>query len=501
MLVMAASVLLSLLLSGCDKKKDAVLAFSHSVHVKDNSMACKDCHGKIKEGRFTRPGHTECKDCHEEWTEAKAVSEKTCGVCHKVKNLELLSKATYKPAAAVVAGSFVHTAALTNRCEECHGNLLDKKLKSVPEMAPADKILIRDKSHRSGQSCAACHVDMDPGKAPPNHDKNWTRRHGPLGSQKDSVCSVCHSEQSCRECHQTTMPESHNNTWRLKTHGIRAAWDRSRCQVCHERDSCDSCHSEVRPQSHNAAWKQTHCSNCHPGASTGTGCTMCHDASLDSHPDPHPAGWASSHCKSCHFDSPQAEQCKSCHGKGPHPNPHSAGWLSGHCDSCHPGSRDAEDCRICHGSGGHGDPHPAGWLSSHCNSCHVGSPEADKCKECHGSEAHKNPHPAKWYYGHCNSCHFGGADAEACKQCHGSGAHPSPHSAGWGSKHCTSCHAGSQAAGDCAPCHAGGSSVLVHQSFWPPVHNRFGDQANCFDCHQAAGAVKAGVQRKVKPKK
>jgi hypothetical protein len=25
--------------------------------------------------------------------------------------------------------------------------------------------------------------------------------------------------------------------------------------------------------------------------------------------------------------------------------------------------------------------------------------------------------------------------------------------------------------------------VLVHEDFWPPVHDRFGDQANCYDCH------------------
>jgi hypothetical protein len=432
------------LLAGCDKD-NYTLAYSHSLHVKDNGMACKDCHGPATQGRFAIPGHKACTDCHGDWIETKVIGPKTCGMCHKVKDLQALTNAVPAKLVGEPGGVFVHTAALTNRCNDCHGLLLDAKLKSVPDMTHRAKVKIRDQAHKWGMDCKACHVDLNPQTPPASHSKNWTRRHGVLGSQSDSVCGVCHRAETCSACHKVMMPDSHNNMWRLKTHGLRAAWDRARCMVCHEQDSCVACHSVTQPQSHNAAWKQNHCPACHasgtssgPGfaksiiagawpqhvsssAAMGPGCTLCHDTNIGSHPDPHPAG-----------------------------------WITQHCNTCHPGTPDAAQCQVCHGGdtiGSHPDPHPAGWRSQHCNTCHPGAPASDLCKTCHGKDL--------------------------------IGAHPDPHPAGWRTRHCFSCHAGSSSLPvDCATCHKGGDSVALHQNFWPPIHNRFGPGANCYDCHK-----------------
>ncbi len=407
------------LLSGCDKD-GYTLAFGHNLHVKENGMACKDCHGQAVQGRFTVPGHKACTDCHGDWIDTKVIGPKTCGMCHKVKDLQALKVKAPAKAVSVVPSVFVHTVALSNRCNDCHGQLMDKKLKNVPEMTHSVKVRIREQAHGWSMDCKACHLDLTPQTTPANHAQNWTRRHGVLGSQSDKVCGVCHRAETCRECHQVTRPESHNNLWRLKTHGIRAAWDRARCMVCHEQDSCVACHAVTQPQSHNAGWKQNHCFGCHPSASKGTGCTLCHETNISSHPNPHPAGFRSQHCGTCHAGSRDAEQCKVCHGGdsiGQHPNPHPGGYRSQHCNSCHPGSRDAEQCTLCHG------------------------------KDLLG-------------------------------------AHPDPHSAGWRKRHCFSCHAGAPAKDDCGRCHQGAGNILLHQSFWPPMHNRFGDRANCYDCHK-----------------
>jgi hypothetical protein len=369
------------LLSGCNKD-DYTLAFSHNLHVKENGMACKDCHGQVTQGRLVTPGHKACIECHGDWIETKTIGQKTCGMCHKVQDLQVLSSKTPVQPVSKAGGVFVHTEVLTNRCNDCHGQLLEAKTKGVPKQTHSAKVQLRDQVHRWGLDCKGCHVDMDPKTPPASHNRNWTRRHGALGSQDDMVCGVCHREESCRECHQTMMPESHNNLWRLKTHGIRADWDRSRCAVCHEQDSCIACHSVAKPQSHNAGWKDNHCFGCHTSSSKRTGCVVCHEAKIDSHPNPHPAGYAKQHCGTCHPGSPAAEQCKVCHG--------------------------------------------ANQLSTH----------------------------------------------------------PDPHPAGWRQRHCFSCHAGASATAECAICHQGGGSVLVHQSSWPPMHNRFGDRANCADCHR-----------------
>lgn len=446
-----------LALAGCKEDEPYALTFSHNLHVVDNEMDCADCHGKIVDGRFTRPGHSVCADCHDE-VEAKVISQKTCGICHVAKDYDALAALPATGPVARAAGAFVHTADLAKRCADCHGGLLDAKLTQVPAMTRADRVRIREQAHLWGMDCASCHVDMNRETPPPDHDQNWTRRHGVMGSQPDNACSMCHSEQSCRECHETTMPASHNNLWRLKTHGIQAAWDRDRCQVCHQEDSCTACHSETRPQSHNAAWGRNHCLQCHPSQQTGTGCTLCHGGDLiGNHPNPHPAGWRGGHCQSCHAGTHEAEQCGVCHGGGgleTHPNPHGAGWQKQHCTSCHDGRLNGVSCSACHGGDiieNHPNPHPAGWSNTHCKKCHEGS-GGQSCGICHGGNLIEN--------------------------------HPNPHTAGWRNRHCFSCHPGSAKAEECGICHEGGSSVLVHQDFWPPVHNRFGEAANCYDCHE-----------------
>lgn len=405
--------------AGCDKKGEYRLHFSHFTHVTKYEASCADCHGPAAAGRHVRPTHAACVDCHEDWMDKKSISEETCGQCHKKRDLKELGAMEPPEPVAAPAGVFVHTDALTNRCAECHVGVMGEKMTQVPRMTRGDVLRIREGAHRSGGDCRACHVGMDPGTPPPNHGVNWMRRHGQAGAQPDNACSVCHKEQTCRECHQETMPASHNNLWRQKTHGIEAAWDRGRCRVCHEEDSCVACHSEVRPQSHTAAWRETHCRQCHPNSAAGTGCSLCHEGGLDAHPDPHPAGWRTGHCTGCHNGTPEGEQCKTCHegaGLGSHPNPHAANWRSRHCTECHEGAIGGVSCGACHG----------GNLADN---------------------------------------------------------HPNPHNAGFRRSHCHSCHEGA-AASECTVCHRGGSSVLVHQGFWPPVHDRFGGAANCFDCHR-----------------
>jgi hypothetical protein len=316
----AALLLLSglLLQSGCDKDGGYTLAFSHNLHVTDNSMACTDCHGKMADGRFARPAHAACKECHGDWIETKTVTADTCGKCHKVKDLKTLSPAeTARPAARKTESLFVHTGALTNRCADCHGALMDKKLTLVPEMTPKARLTIREQAHRQGLACATCHAEMDAKTPPPNHRQNWTRLHGAAGTLPDNTCSMCHRDESCRECHQVTQPASHNTLWRQKPHGVQAAWDRARCLVCHQQDSCVACHEGNRPQSHNAAWERNHCLNCHPSQGTGTGCTECHQTTtLSSHPDPHSVGWRDNHCWNCHIGPPAPNQCMYCHPGG-----------------------------------------------------------------------------------------------------------------------------------------------------------------------------------------
>lgn len=460
--VIAATLMTAFMafVSGC-KEEDPkyYLYFSHENHVNEYDASCADCHGEASEGQFSAPSHASCVDCHDDWIETSKITEKTCGQCHKERDLEVLADLEVPEPTAATGGLFVHTESLEGRCDECHGNLFGDKLYQVPELNRSERVRIRDAAHQWNMACDACHVGMDPETMPADHDQHWMRRHGELGEQPDNACSMCHQEQSCQECHQEMMPVSHNNLWRLKTHGIESAWDRSRCQTCHEEDSCTACHEEIRPQSHNAAWQRTHCTQCHQSSDSQTGCSFCHESGWDDHPNPHQPNWRMTHCRNCHAGSPEAERCGICHvgaGLDTHPNPHRSGYENTHCNSCHiDGEINGVSCADCHGDDlldNHPNPHKPGFANTHCNNCHQDSTvNGVSCAACHGGDLTDN--------------------------------HPNPHSAGFRSSHCNSCHAGSPEAEQCEICHEGGSSVLVHEDFWPPVHDLFGDQANCSDCH------------------
>lgn len=377
--VCSGVLLAVLLVAGCNEESSYQLSFNHKMHVEDFELSCADCHGDVSGGRFQAPSHDSCIDCHEDWIKAE-VEEDTCGNCHKVE--DLVGWAARPPAEPeqVVAGVFVHTEALAGSCLDCHGQLFGDDVDRVKPLSRDEVIALRDRAHRSGMECSACHVGMDPDIPPPSHDLNWERTHGEWGLRSDNACSVCHTEQSCRECHQESMPVSHNNLWRLKTHGIEAAWSRDRCEVCHEQDSCNACHAEVQPVSHRAGWIQSHCDQCHLDSAAGTGCAMCHESSLGDHPNPHRPNYRSTHCDSCHVESQQMD-CGACHdfsGLRDHPNPHSAGFRYTHCNSCHEGSSSQQECGACHEGAGSVCLHEDFWPPVHDRfGCEV------SCGECH----------------------------------------------------------------------------------------------------------------------
>jgi hypothetical protein len=279
---LAAGALL-LLLVACDEDK-YTLKFSHHLHVTENEMSCDECHGELGQPFFTALSHETCNDCHDE-PDSKEIKPSTCGMCHEGKLGDVLRDAKAEPK-PVRKSVFMHTEALTGKCADCHGSIMDEQMKSVVRLKRSDVLAIREEAHASAQDCMACHVDMARDQAPPDHDQAWMKRHGQFGMLDSDSCSVCHTEDSCIECHSVMQPSSHNNMFRQRTHGVVAAWDRNSCMTCHEVDSCTTCHANTRPRSHNARWgapgyKPTHCIGCHDTSTAGDGCVTCHEGGND----------------------------------------------------------------------------------------------------------------------------------------------------------------------------------------------------------------------------
>jgi hypothetical protein len=156
------------------------------------------------------------------------------------------------------------------------------------------------------------------------------------------VCSACHSEADCNDCHDVEQvlgieqrrPEKierqfvHRGDFIVR-HAIEAQSQPARCQRCHEPETCDACHV-ARGVSGNAIAGRS----------------------------PHPPGWVGTNTQALAFHGRAARRdilaCASCHERGP-----------------------ATNCIRCHKVGAYGgNPHPNGWRSAR-------SVDEEMCRYCH----------------------------------------------------------------------------------------------------------------------
>ncbi|RKY17815.1 MAG: hypothetical protein DRQ55_14875 [Planctomycetota bacterium] len=292
--------------------------FSHRLHI-DTGLRCVDCHGVAEE---PVPAQVEsCLQCHQEDEPGVPRRERAVAVLERMPTRD-------KASDDVIFGHATHAAAGL-ACATCHGDLqhADTIDRSAPVQAMSDCVACHQAEQVAPNDCASCHKQVDIDVAPQAHARSWERFHGQvvrMGSQLTADnCALCHQPATCTGCHMEEPPRSHNNTFRMRTHGMVAAMDRERCDACHRPDSCIACHNEITPLSHRGSFggkRSTHCISCHIPLQTQT-CFVCHK-STPSHqmatpvPDDHSLGW----------------NCRQCHGAGV-PLPHVDDGSS--CVSCH----------------------------------------------------------------------------------------------------------------------------------------------------------------------
>ncbi len=302
-------------------------SFPHRVHVVDNGLACSFCHAAATAGE--RPGQPPpelCAQCHDRFDADKPPERRIAAFYDENSRYKTVADASL-PADV----RFSHRAHVTDaklECAACHGDVGEQT--EVPLAPLVQKAACMDCHAQYGKAnaCSECHSTIDELWQPRSHAQGWIEGHGHVvrhGSELSADrCDLCHIEGSgCTSCHEQMAPRDHNQTFRLRTHGLAASMDRSRCHVCHKQDSCEQCHQSTRPRNHRGAFgspQQGHCIGCHlPLADSG--CAVCH-RSTPSHDLATPL--PPSH-------SP-AMNCRMCHGNG-QPLPHPDG---GHvCTSCH----------------------------------------------------------------------------------------------------------------------------------------------------------------------
>lgn len=232
-LLVVASGTLFAWTGGSPKVKGATTPFPHAVHM-ENELACIDCHELMK-------APDECASCHETYSQdAMPASHKDAGF------------------------------------GQAHGGMVEPYFRQLHE----DKCFF---CHEVS-ACETCHRENPPAGHESPHFEQY---HGDLirGEHKtmaDANCSVCHDAAGCDACHQQREPRSHTVSFKNRTHGLTARFERESCQTCHKQTFCTHCHTSVEPLSHKgqfARGQQNHCLNCHapvPHADNGMNCTACH---------------------------------------------------------------------------------------------------------------------------------------------------------------------------------------------------------------------------------
>lgn len=323
------------------------IVFSHQLHVEDMGLECTDCHASVAEATTAaasvRPKMEECFACHE---------ADPCTQCH---TSEENPSATWAPTSAHEL-RFDHAAHLARSgiaCATCHAGAeastqVDDALN--PEMSVCTGCHQRQMNRLN---CRKCHERLPdlgkPSLGEAVHTTGFYALHGAWATGSAHLCSQCHEQSYCADCHARTAPLRPSVKLPLATdrnfvhrgdylgrHALDAAARPASCQTCHGQSFCQDCHRKAH------------------ATADGRGARS-----------PHPAGYAfRGSGKAFHGTDARVniQQCATCHDQGA-----------------------ASNCVTCHRVGGiGGNPHPPGFdrrngenakrNSRACIPCHRGAP-------------------------------------------------------------------------------------------------------------------------------
>lgn len=318
------------------------ITFSHKKHLQEG-LECEVCHSNYaKESTAGMPSFDDCNNCHSDIDKTKPEERRI--VNFLIDGKPAWSSVT-KLSDELKFSHKVHYDAKVS-CESCHKNIRESEaVSSELALSMSDCISCHNTREKELNKqvlteCSTCHRSITKNTKPSSHNKGWEKFHGQVAkiggmngsdTKTQNQCSLCHSEETCTKCHQDNPPESHNNFWRHKGHGVSARIDRKSCAVCHKTDFCQRCHEETAPLNHVGLWggfgkaANTHCLSCHfPLNSQLQNCYVCHKSTPGHMSAPNKPGTPvhntqnSADCRFCHSaslphrDNP-AVDCSNCH--------------------------------------------------------------------------------------------------------------------------------------------------------------------------------------------
>lgn len=344
---LSALMALSILLGACAgvlglKHTTSSHPFEHRAHVL-KGINCLVCHeGVTNEKRGDAPHYPSdatCTSCHKSPHDTRP-----CQGCH--------AESYVKPSVDLARRHLrfehaKHASTTHGQCMPCHSEIAQVRPASVVPPMPTCFACHQHQDQWTTRDCDGCHVDLkDEGTKPSDHmvhDGDWIREHGVQAASSRDLCATCHSERSCAACHGVGTVPALPSTLAfddVKMQGLHRAGFFSRhpdearaspglCTTCHSEQSCIECH-----QRKNVAGGTTR--SPHPiGWVTGAGGG---EHGLQARIDP-------ASCAACHGGAGE-QLCIGCHKVGgPGGNPHGRSFHSTR-DKTHD-----LPCRQCHAGG------------------------------------------------------------------------------------------------------------------------------------------------------
>lgn len=345
---MSLLMILTLALAACAgvlglKSTSRSHPFEHRAHVL-KGINCVVCHAGIATTGDNDPLHfpstKECRSCH-----TKPHDEHDCTSCHGESHVR---------EGAELARQHLrfehrkHMPRVKGDCVRCHSEVaVQQPMALRPTMATCFSCH-EHQDQWQVRNCDGCHVDLTAENTLPSshlvHDGDWIREHGVRAASSRDLCSSCHTERSCAACHGVNVPALPAKLAfdDVRLSGLHRAGFKSRhaeearaqpglCSSCHSENACIQCHaaSHVAP---GGGTKSPHPPNW-ISPSRGGG-----DHGIQARIDPMA-------CASCHGGAGE-QLCVSCHRVGgAGGNPHGRGFSSTK-DKLHD-----VPCRSCHGLG------------------------------------------------------------------------------------------------------------------------------------------------------
>lgn len=256
------------------------IRFNHKKHVKQLGLNCTSCHDRAKRSRKSSdsllPPATRCDACH--MTDHRNLSAVTqegddvigqCGFCH----IGYKRGDGNKVARMVIPQPNLkmnHAAHLRRNigCGQCHGNVENIELATrdqLPRMRGCFGChqLPEPARGQAKAACTTCHLTRVPGLmqtqfasghlVPPRwlhdagHGPDWIERHKRVAGNDSRLCSQCHTEKYCVDCHDGRVRprKVHPNDW-ISMHPMAARQNSPNCTSCHRQQSfCVGCHQRA----------------------------------------------------------------------------------------------------------------------------------------------------------------------------------------------------------------------------------------------------------------